>query len=46
MLALIQLSSDWGNKYMVLQASELGLPLYKNLGFISQFTIRNYQKII
>ncbi len=35
----------WQGKYVVLQASEAGQPLYSSLGFRMQFHIRNYQKI-
>jgi GNAT superfamily N-acetyltransferase len=34
---------SWQGKVVVLQASEAGRPLYENLGFSPQFTIRNYR---
>ncbi len=45
MYEIISISQLWQGKYIVLQASELGQPLYESLGFKSQFTIRNFQKI-
>ncbi|WP_086934349.1 GNAT family N-acetyltransferase [Agarilytica rhodophyticola] len=35
----------WQGKYVVLQASQSGQPLYESLGFNSQFTIKNYQRV-
>ncbi|MFK5947918.1 MAG: GNAT family N-acetyltransferase [Methylococcales bacterium] len=35
----------WQGKYIVLQASQAGLPLYDSLGFKVQFTIKNYQRV-
>lgn len=35
---------DWHADYVVLQASEAGLPLYERLGFVSQFSIVNYSR--
>lgn len=43
---LIQLSGEWSGETMVLQASSAGLPLYKKLGFVEQFLIKNYQKTV
>ncbi len=34
----------WQGKYVVLQASQAGKPLYDQLGFNDQFAIKNYQK--
>lgn len=35
----------WQGKYVVLQASQAGKPLYDQLGFHDQFVINNYQKV-
>jgi len=35
----------WQGKYIVLQASQAGQPLYDGLGFQAQFTIKNYQRV-
>lgn len=35
----------WRGKYVVLQASQAGKPLYDRLGFHDQFVINNYQKV-
>jgi ribosomal protein S18 acetylase RimI-like enzyme len=35
----------WQGKYIVLQASRSGQPLYESLGFKAQFKIKNYQKV-
>jgi len=35
----------WQGKYIVLQASQAGQPLYDSLGFRAQFTIKNYQRV-
>ncbi|MDO6428799.1 GNAT family N-acetyltransferase [Thalassotalea sp. 1_MG-2023] len=43
MMALINQCNTLNIKYLVLQASQAGLPLYKKLGFIEQFTIENFQ---
>lgn len=45
MQALIAMSASWRGKYVVLQASQAGQPLYESLGFAEQFVINNYQKI-
>lgn len=34
----------WSGRYVVLQASEVGRPLYDSLGFKFQFDIENYQR--
>ena len=41
---VIKLSIERGAKYLTLQASAAGKPLYLQLGFESQFTIRNYKR--
>ena len=41
---VIAMSVKWQGKHIVLQASQAGLPLYKNMGFKAQFIIKNYQK--
>ncbi|OKY27434.1 N-acetyltransferase [Thalassotalea sp. PP2-459] len=43
MVALINQCITLNIKHLVLQASQAGLPLYKKLGFIEQFTIENFQ---
>ncbi|PHS68620.1 MAG: hypothetical protein COB23_08745 [Methylophaga sp.] len=35
----------WQGKYIVLQASQAGQPLYESLGFKAQFTIKSYQRV-
>lgn len=42
MLALIEECRILGVQHLVLQASKVGLPLYKKLGFIEQFTVNNF----
>lgn len=44
MVALINNSIRLGAEQLVLQASSAGLPLYRSLGFIEQFTIENFTK--
>lgn len=45
MQEIIAASALWQGKYIVLQASQAGQPLYESLGFIAQFTIKNYQRV-
>lgn len=45
MLDLISDCVQWQGKYIVLQASQAGKPLYGSLGFKTQFLIKNYQKV-
>lgn len=40
---IIAICSQWQGKYMVLQASVAGQPLYAKLGFKAQFKIKNFQ---
>lgn len=42
---VINLSIGLGGKYLTLQASLAGEPLYRQLGFVPQFAIRNYHRI-
>ena len=44
---LIQCAQQWQTKYVVLQASEAGRPVYQKLGFVDQFLItylKRYQR--
>ncbi len=41
---IIEICAQWQCKHLVLQASQLGQPLYESLGFSAQFTIKNYQR--
>lgn len=41
---VISLSVRMGGKYLTLQASPAGEPLYRELGFVEQFAIKNYQR--
>lgn len=45
MLLVIQQAVVMGGKYLTLQASSAGEPLYRNLGFVAQFVIKNYQRV-
>ncbi|MEW6996132.1 GNAT family N-acetyltransferase [Colwelliaceae bacterium BS250] len=45
MLDIIAACEKWQGKYVVLQASQAGKPLYDSLGFKSQFLIKNFQRI-
>ena len=45
MLDLIAACALWQGKYVVLQASQAGKPLYEKLGFKSQFLIKNFQRV-
>ena len=45
MLDLIDACTQWQGKYVVLQASQAGKPLYEKLGFKSQFLIKNFQRV-
>jgi GNAT superfamily N-acetyltransferase len=44
MQQVIKLSMAMGGKYLTLQASVTGEPLYVQLGFVPQFSIRNYKR--
>jgi len=44
MLEIIAICALWQGKFIVLQASKEGLPLYESLGFKAQFLIKNYKK--
>ena len=44
MQQVIKLSIAMGGKYLTLQASAAGEPLYLQLGFVAQFGIRNYKR--
>lgn len=41
---LITIGKQWQGKWMVLQASDAGIPLYESVGFERQFVIKNYRK--
>jgi len=45
MLDLIAVCEQWQGKFVVLQASQAGKPLYDSLGFKSQFLIKNFQRV-
>jgi GNAT superfamily N-acetyltransferase len=45
MLNILSACALWQGRYVVLQASEAGKPLYDSLGFEAQFLIRNFQKV-
>lgn len=45
MQEIIDLCTERGDKCLVLQASEVGFPLYKRLGFLARFKIENYKAI-
>ncbi len=42
---VIRLGKSMGGKFLTLQASAAGEPLYRQLGFVPQFVIKNYQRI-
>lgn len=41
---LIAIGQQWQGRWMVLQASDAGIPLYESVGFERQFVIKNYRK--
>jgi GNAT superfamily N-acetyltransferase len=45
MLDILDICAQWQGKYVVLQASQAGKPLYEKLGFKSQFLIRNFTRV-
>jgi ribosomal protein S18 acetylase RimI-like enzyme len=45
MQSIIKISATLKSKHIVLQASELGKPLYEKLGFKEQFIINNYVRV-
>ena len=45
MLDIIAACEQWQGKYVVLQASQRGKPLYEKLGFKSQFIIKNFKRV-
>lgn len=45
MQEIIAACTLWQGKYIVLQASQAGQPLYENLKFRAQFTIKNFQRV-
>ncbi len=42
---IIEFCHGLNGKYLTLQASQSGQPLYQSLGFSTQFSIKNYQQI-
>lgn len=45
MQEIISICTLWKSKYIVLQASPAGKPLYDSLDFRTQFSIKNFQRI-
>jgi len=45
MLDILKACAQWQGKYVVLQASQAGKPLYEKLGFTSQFLIKNFLRV-
>lgn len=45
MLKLLLNSKNSGIQYMALQASEVGLPVYKKLGFVEQFRLKHFKRM-